>query len=93
MIVGTDAGVQRTGFDGMPGALTFYAHLGIPNGTVLDMATRRAAEALGLGEVTGRIAPGLRADLVLVDGDPLKDLDALRRVRTVVSAGRRHEQE
>ncbi|MFT9472052.1 amidohydrolase family protein [Streptomyces sp. Mo3] len=93
VIVGTDAGVQRTGFDGMPGALTFYAHLGIPNRTVLDMATRRAAEALGLGGVTGRVAPGFRADLVLVDGDPLKDLDALQRVRTVVSAGRRHEQD
>ncbi|GAA1707777.1 amidohydrolase family protein [Streptomyces yatensis] len=56
-------------------------------------ATRRAAEALGLGEVTGRVAPGFRADLVLVGGDPLKDLDASQRVRTVVSAGHRHERE
>lgn len=93
MIVGTDAGVQRTGFDGLPGALTFYAHLGIPNSTILDMATRRAAEALGLGEVTGRVAPGFRADLLHVDGDPLQDLEALRRVRAVISAGHRHERE
>jgi imidazolonepropionase-like amidohydrolase len=88
MIVGTDAGVQRTGFDGLPGALTFYAHLGIPNGTILDMATRRTAEALGLGDVTGRVAAGFRADLLLIDGDPLQDLDALQRVRTVVAGGR-----
>ncbi|WP_369214973.1 amidohydrolase family protein [Streptomyces flavofungini] len=88
IVLGTDAGVQRTGFDGLPGALTFYAHLGIPNGRVIDMATRRGAEALGLGAVTGRIAPGFRADLLLVDGDPLADLEAVRRVRTVVSAGR-----
>ncbi|MEU4200822.1 amidohydrolase family protein [Streptomyces sp. NPDC026294] len=93
MIVGTDAGVQRTGFDGLPRALTFYAHLGIPNSTALDMATRRAAEALGLGEVTGRIAPDFQADLLLVDGDPLQGLEALQRVRTVIAAGKSYEQE
>lgn len=93
MIVGTDAGVQRTGFDGLPGALTFYAHLGIPNSAILDMATRGAAEALGLGAVTGRVAPGLRADLLLVDGDPLQDLEALQQVRAVIAAGHMHEQE
>ncbi|MEV5983254.1 amidohydrolase family protein [Streptomyces sp. NPDC052114] len=88
LILGTDAGVQRTGFDGLPGALSFYAHLGIPNSEILDMATRRSAEALGLGASTGRIAPGLRADLLLVDGDPLADLDALGRLSGVVAAGR-----
>lgn len=93
MIVGTDAGVQRTGFDGLPGALTFYAHLGLPNSTVLDMATRRAADALGLGGVTGRVAPGFRADLLLVDGDPLQDLEALKRARTVIAAGHVCEEE
>ncbi|WP_243274673.1 amidohydrolase family protein [Streptomyces albus subsp. chlorinus] len=92
LIVGTDAGVQRTGFNGLPGALTFYAHLGLPNHTILDMAIRRNAEALGLGQVTGRLAPGLRADLLLVDGDPLHDLEALQQTRAVFAAGRRHEQ-
>ncbi|MFC6067015.1 amidohydrolase family protein [Streptomyces ochraceiscleroticus] len=93
MIAGTDAGVQRTGFDGLPGALTFYAHLGIPNSAILDMATRRPAETLGLGEVTGRVAPGFRADLLLVDGDPLQDLEALQQVRAVVADGHMHGQE
>lgn len=88
IILGTDAGVQRTGFDGLPGALSFYAHLGIPHERILAMATRHAAEALGLGAVTGRIAPGFRADLLLVDGDPLADPDVLGRIRTVFSKGR-----
>ncbi|MFD9044754.1 amidohydrolase family protein [Streptomyces bottropensis] len=91
LIAGTDAGVQRAGFDGLVPALAFYAHLGLPNSKILDMATADAAGALGLGDTTGRIAHGFRADLLVVDGDPLEDLTALKAVRTVVAAGQRHE--
>ncbi|WP_149827169.1 amidohydrolase family protein [Streptomyces tailanensis] len=91
LIAGTDAGVQRAGFDGLASALSFYAHLGLPNSKILDMATADAAGALGLGEATGRIAPGFRADLLVIDGDPLEDLTVLQAVRTVVAAGRRYE--
>lgn len=91
LIAGTDAGVQRAGFDGLAPALSFYAHLGLPNSRILDMATADAADALGLGETTGQIAPGFRADLLVVGGDPLDDLDALKAVLTVVAAGRRYE--
>lgn len=88
LIAGTDAGVQRAGFDGLVPALSFYAHLGLPNSRILDMATADAAGALGLGETTGRIAPRFRADLLVIDGDPLEDLSALKNVRAVVAAGR-----
>ncbi|MBV9024168.1 MAG: amidohydrolase family protein [Streptomycetaceae bacterium] len=91
IIAGTDAGVQRAGFDGLVPALSFYAHLGLANAKIIDMATADAASALGLGETTGRIAPGFRADLLVIDGDPLEDLDALKAVRMVVAAGLRHE--
>ncbi|MFJ1746386.1 amidohydrolase family protein [Streptomyces sp. NPDC088116] len=91
LVAGTDAGVGRAGFDGLTSALGFYAHLGLPNSRVIDMATIDAADALGLGAVTGRIAPGFRADLLLVDGDPLADLGTLEAVRAVFAAGRRHE--
>ncbi|MER6079251.1 amidohydrolase family protein [Streptomyces sp. NPDC001833] len=91
LIAGTDAGVQRTGFDGtLAGALGFYAHLGMPNDQVLDMATADAADALGIGGSTGRIKPGLSADLLVVDGDPLSDLSALKKIRAVVAAGQVH---
>ena len=43
---------------------------------------------MGLGGRTGRLAPGLDADLLLVDGDPVADPSALERVRLVVSRGR-----
>jgi imidazolonepropionase-like amidohydrolase len=91
LVAGTDAGVQRAGFDGLVPALAFYKHLGLPNSRILDMATADAAGALGLGGKTGRIAPGLLADLLVVDGDPLDDLSTLRQIRTVIAAGRVHE--
>ncbi|MGW1669240.1 amidohydrolase family protein [Streptomyces sp. NPDC002324] len=91
LIAGTDAGVQRAGFDGLVPALAFYEHLGLPNSRILDMATADAAGALGLGGQTGRIAPGLRADLLVIGGDPLDDLGALQQIRAVIAAGRVHE--
>ncbi|MFC8350362.1 amidohydrolase family protein [Streptomyces sp. NPDC057280] len=91
LVAGTDAGVQRAGFDGLVPALSFYAHLGLPNSKILDMATTDAADALGLGETTGQIAPGFRADLLVIEGDPLEDLDSLRAIRAVIAAGRHHD--
>ncbi|MFD6468969.1 amidohydrolase family protein [Streptomyces goshikiensis] len=91
LVAGTDAGVQRAGFDGLVPALGFYSHLGLANSSIIDMATGEAAAALGLGSVTGRIAPGFSADLLLVDGDPLADLSALKDIKAVFASGRRHQ--
>jgi imidazolonepropionase-like amidohydrolase len=54
----------------------------------LAAATGVAARACGLQRRTGRLAVGLDADLLLVDGDPLDDVTALQRPRVVVSRGR-----
>ena len=43
-------------------------------------ATSLAAESLKLSKPGGAIAPGLDADLIVVDGDPTKDITALKRV-------------
>ncbi|WP_328634991.1 amidohydrolase family protein [Streptomyces sp. NBC_00356] len=90
LIAGTDAGVQRAGFDGLPASLTFYEHLGLPNDRILAMATTEAARALGLNETTGQLTPGYSADILVVAGDPLAELGALRSVETVIAAGRLH---
>ncbi len=50
-------------------------------------ATSRAAEALRLQERIGAIAPGLDADIIAVDGDPLTDITAVRRVVFVMKGG------
>ncbi len=54
----------------------------------LRAAGINAASALGLGLQTGRVAPGASADLVIVDGDPLADLEDAIRVVAVVRNGR-----
>jgi imidazolonepropionase-like amidohydrolase len=47
-----------------------------------------AAESLGLGSRIGTIAPGFEADLVAVEGNPLDDITAVRRVAFVMKGGR-----
>jgi cytosine/adenosine deaminase-related metal-dependent hydrolase len=41
------------------------------------MATTNGAAALGIGDSVGQIAPGFRAEMVLVDGDPLVDISVV----------------
>jgi imidazolonepropionase-like amidohydrolase len=50
--------------------------------------TSAAAQSMGLDKEIGAIAPGLEADLVAVEGDPLTDPTALQRVRFVMRAGK-----
>jgi len=45
------------------------------------------AEALGMADQIGSIAPGLQADIIALDGDPLKDITAVRRVVFVMKSG------
>jgi imidazolonepropionase-like amidohydrolase len=54
-------------------------------------ATSLAAESLGLSDRIGRVAPGFEADLIAVDGDPIEDITALRRVLFVMKGGRVHK--
>lgn len=54
----------------------------------LVSANSLAAEALGVQDRTGSIAPGLDADIIALDGDPLKDITAVRRVVFVMKGGK-----
>jgi imidazolonepropionase-like amidohydrolase len=53
----------------------------------LVSANSLGAEALGMGDRIGSIAPGLEADIIALDGDPLKDITAVRRVVFVMKGG------
>jgi len=61
---------------------------GQPPMEAIISATSLGAQAMGLGNQIGAIAPGLQADLIAVEGDPSKDITALRRVVFVMKGGR-----
>jgi imidazolonepropionase-like amidohydrolase len=61
---------------------------GVPAYAALQAGTRNAAAALGLPDSFGTIAEGRRADLVLLDADPLEDIKNVERRSGVVVAGR-----
>lgn len=50
-------------------------------------ANSLGAEALGMADQIGSIAPGMQADIIALDGDPLKDITAVRRVAFVMKGG------
>jgi imidazolonepropionase-like amidohydrolase len=83
---GSDAGVFAHGDNVRE--LELMVAYGMSRMQALRAATSGAAAVLGLGEECGRIAPGFRADLVAVRGDPLQDIAALRQVALVLQEGR-----
>jgi imidazolonepropionase-like amidohydrolase len=84
-----------SGTDGVHGAMPFELQtlvgLGVPAHEALLAGTRWAAEACRVDGETGSLAPGKRADLIAVDGNPLTDIGALDRVRLVMKDGVTYE--
>ena len=88
LFVGTDSGVHGV----FPGASIHHemrrlVQLGMSPTTVLTAATAAPAAFLDPTRSFGRIAPGQRADLLLVRGDPTTDIDALSEIEEVVLGG------
>jgi imidazolonepropionase-like amidohydrolase len=89
LLLGSDAGIDVVD----PGAslleeIEEFVAAGISSLEVLRMATAGAAEFLGQAGEFGVIAPGARADLLLLDGDPVEDLGALEAPAGVMVGGR-----
>jgi imidazolonepropionase-like amidohydrolase len=64
-----------------------YAEAGMPPLEIIRAATVNAAELLGWQNRIGTIEPGRFADIIAVEGDPLKDIAELERVRFVMKGG------
>lgn len=87
VVFGTDAAVYPHGRNaGEFTQLVRYA--GMTPAQAIAAATTGAAHLLGLDSEVGRIAPGLSADLIAVDGDPLTDVTRLEHVEFVMVRGR-----
>jgi hypothetical protein len=89
-----ESGIQLiAGSDGMAAftvhrELETYAEAGIPNAAILKIATLDAARVVGVDKQTGSITIGKNADLVLLQGNPLEDISAVRRAELVITRGR-----
>ncbi len=88
LIAGTDAGIDNTPHHQYVGGLEYLVTLGFRPADVLTMATTEAAAALGVDAITGRLAPGFDADVIVVDGDPSTDIAALGKLQRVIARGR-----
>lgn len=81
---GTDAGVSHHGDNAEEFVL--MVETGFPAGEALKAATINAAEVLGVTDI-GQLAPGFRADVVAMPGDPLADIGVVRKVDFVMKDG------
>ena len=87
ILAGTDAGNPGTAHGAsMHGELALLVQAGLTPTQALSAATAHTASAFGLAD-RGRIRTGLRADLLLVDGDPSLDILATRRIVQVWKNG------
>lgn len=87
VVFGTDSSVYEHGRNAEEFALLVEL-AGMSPAEALASATTGAARLLGMENEIGRIAPGMAADLIAVDGDPLADVRVLQRVRFVMARGR-----
>ncbi|MER6761292.1 MULTISPECIES: amidohydrolase family protein [Amycolatopsis] len=91
IVAGTDAGIPLVHFERYADCLDTFAEAGMTPRQAIASATSVAARVCGLADVTGRLAPGFRADVIAVDGDPTESLASLHRPRFVMADGLRHE--
>ncbi len=82
---GTDAGVYPHGWNAKQ--FPYMVKYGLTATQALQSATVNAADLLGWQDLVGSIEPGRFADLIAVEGDPLRDVTVLERVRFVMKGG------
>ena len=89
VVLGNDVGCPWiTQYDFWRELYYFHKFVGVSNAFALYTATSRSAELAGLGDVTGTVAAGKCADLIVTAENPLDDLRALRHVEQVMACGR-----
>lgn len=83
---GTDAGVSPHGRNA--DEFELLVKYGMTPATAIVAATTNAADLLGLAAEVGALRPGMAADLIAVDGDPLADVTVLKSVQFVMKGGK-----
>jgi imidazolonepropionase-like amidohydrolase len=88
IVAGSDTGLIGYGLDR---EMELYVEAGMPPMAALQTATLNAARAMGLESDSGTIQPGKRADIVLLDANPLDNIANVRRVDKVITEGRMYD--
>ena len=88
LVASTDAGIPNVRHEDLAKALPVFSHYaGLTPFEALRSATSEAARALAIVDIAGTIAPGLSADLVFLEGDPLSDLTCIQQPALVMVRG------
>ena len=88
LVISSDAGPFDCEFGRMVYGLRLAVQGGMSALQAIEAATRVAAEACGVAPLVGTLEAGKEADLLVVDGDPLQNIECLAGVRAVYKAGR-----
>lgn len=88
VVAATDTGYGPESVLRLSHELIELVGVGLSELEAIRAATTRAADLLGVGERTGRLAPGFEADLLVLDRDPLADIGAYQDVLFVMTDGR-----
>jgi imidazolonepropionase-like amidohydrolase len=81
------AGTDNSNGYALDRELEIYAEAGIPASKVLRIATIEAPQVMHLDKDFGSVSPGKYADMILVNGDPTKQISDIRHVDTVIKNG------
>ena len=89
MVVSSDAGVMLTRFDEFPlSVVGAVVALDLTPVQAIQMCTQSAAGAIGIGDLTGTLAPGRAADVLVVRGDAAENICSVTQTQAVYLGGR-----
>ena len=89
VVLGNDVGCPWiTQYDFWRELYYFHKYVGVSNSFAIYTATSKSAELAGIGDITGSIAAGKCADMIVTAKNPLEDLRVLRNVEMVVTRGK-----
>ncbi|KAJ4464937.1 hypothetical protein J3R30DRAFT_2958364 [Lentinula aciculospora] len=90
MVVGTDDGIVACPFERYADGLSVLVEAGFTLREIIASATDKASEVCGLASVTGKLFPGMSADIAAFAGNPLESVECFLRPRFVMVRGREH---
>ena len=91
IVFGTDKGSPVVGHEVVAAEMKYMVELGVVTDhyAALRSATSVSATAHNLADKLGTLEPGKDADLLVIDGNPVEDLDTLERIEMTIIAGKR----